>query len=290
MHNLKQIDETKKHYSYILVFLFLYLLPQYSFPLDEPALTSSSEQIVADSVFNACSDRDSVIQNYFSKLDLNHKSRPVHPYFRDSYRIILDMRKLVRMFDYRAINGYESMNDLVDICRKLPEHKQAEMICTAMAGSVVNLVSERTNKELRKRKIHFLQWKLEKVFYQNKFKFLYMNFHTGMNSKGIGFSVPVLRIHYYRYYTSHYLTEGFIIMPRRNIGINCYRINGGTNITPFYSSKLGTIALTYDTKNRIVSSCIDLRKSSSFVIRIAHINFIDRRFSDRLLSEVSFCW
>jgi hypothetical protein len=157
MQNLKRIFRTKKHKSYMLVFLFLFLLPQYSFPLDDPALTSSSEQIVADSVFNACSDRDSVIQSYFSKLNINHKSRPIHPYFRDSYRVILDMRQLVRIFDYHAVNGYESMNDLVEIYRKFPEHKQAEMIYTAMAGGVVNLISERTNKELRKRKIHFLQ-------------------------------------------------------------------------------------------------------------------------------------
>jgi hypothetical protein len=290
MHNLEQTYKTIKYNSCIF-FILLYLLsPQYSFSLDDPILTSSTDQIVTDSVFTVSSNEDSVIQNYFSKLNVNHNSRRVHPYFRDSYRVVEDIRRLIRMFDYRVVNGYESMNDLIDICRKFPEKKQTEMIYTAMAGGVVNLVSEQTNKLLRKMKIHFLQWRLEKVYFRNRFKFFYMNLHKGMNSRGIGFSIPTLRIHYYRQSTSYYLSEGIIVLPMQKIGINYSRWNGRTIITPFYSSRFGTFALTYDIKSKIIHSTLDLKKSSSYVIRIVYINFLDRRHSDRLLSELLFYW
>jgi len=200
------------------------------------------------------------------------------------------MRRLVRMFNYRAVSGYESMSDLVSICQNFPEHQKTEMLYTAMAGGAVNLVSERTNKELRKRKIHFLQWKLEKVYFRSRYKFLRLNFHTGMTSKGIVAQIPALRFRYYRYSTSCYSTDGIIVMPIRGVGVNCNRINGRINISPFYYSKFGTLSLTYDTKNQIVSSRIDLKKKSFFVIRVVHINYLNRLRPDRLLSEVLIWW
>ena len=290
MHNFELKFETRKYNSFIFLFLFSFLLPQFSYSSDDPILASTPEQIVADSAFSVFSDRDSVIQKFIANINSNHKSRPVHPYFRDSYRVIRDMRRLVRMFDYRAVNGYESMSDLIDICQKFPERQKTEMIYTAMTGGAVNLISERTNKALRKRKIHCLQWRLEKVYFRSRYKFLRINFHTGMNSKGIVAQIPALRFRYYRYSTSYYSTDGIIVMPLRGVGINCNRINGRINISPFYYSKYGTFALTYDTKYKIVSSRINLKKSSSFVIRIVHINYLDRSRPDRLLSEILLWW
>ena len=81
------------------------------------------------------------------------------------------MRRLVLMFNRGAVNGYESVNDLVEVCQKLPEQKQTEMLYTAMAGGLVNFLSAETNKQLRKKKIQFLQWRMEKVFFHNNFKY-----------------------------------------------------------------------------------------------------------------------
>jgi len=290
MCNLELTFETRRYNSLIILCLFSFLLSEYYFSQEEPTLTSLPEQIVADSVISVCSDRDSVIQKLITNINSNHNSRSIHPYFRDSYRIILDIRRLIRMFDYRAINGYEPMGDLVDICQKLPEQQKTEMIYTAMAGGAVNLVSERTNKELRKRKINFLQWKLEKVYFRSRYKFLHINFHTGMSSKGIDAQIPALRFRYYSYSTSYYSTDGIIIMPLQRIGINCNRCNGRINISPFYYSKHGSLSITYDTKYQIVSSRIDLKKSSTFVMRIAHINYFDHKRPDRLLSEILLWW
>jgi len=290
MHDLEQTYKTIKYNSCIFLILFYFLSPKYLFSLDDPILISSIDQIDADSILVSFSEKDSIIHSSVYKIDSNHKPRLIHPYFRDSYRVVQDMRRLVRMFDHRAVSGYESMSDLVDICRKFPEHKQTEMIYTAMAGGVMNLISERTNKELRKRKIDFIQWRLEKVIFRNRFKYFYMNLHIGMNSKGIGFYIPTLRIHYYRYATPYYAGENITFYPMRKIGVNCGRWNGSVIITPFILSNMGTMALSYDKDRKIIHTRFELRKSSSLIIRFVHINYLERVNSDRILSEVLICW
>ena len=287
MHNLVQKFPKKKCSSSIFLILLYFLQLQYSFSQDDP---TSTNQIIADSVFTTISEKDSLIQHSYYKIDSNHKSNAIFPYFRDSYRVILDMRKLVRMFNYQAVDGYESMNDLFNTCRKFPEYKQAKMIYMAMAGGAVNLLSVQTNRELSKRKINFLRWQIDKVSYRNNFKFLYVNLHTGLNSRGMVLSIPTLRIYYYRYLSSYYSTDGIIIMPLRKIGLNCSHYAGRTLITPFYTSSLGTIELTYDIKYKRMSSHIDLRKTSFFVVRVVHVKFFDHQHSDCLLSEVLIWW
>ncbi|UCE07808.1 MAG: hypothetical protein JSW07_07185 [bacterium] len=253
-------------------------------------LTSSTDQIVADSILAAFSEKDSIIHSPVYKIDSNHKSHSIHPYFLDSYRLIRDMRRLVRMFDHRAVNGYESMSDLVNICRKLPVPKQKDLIGTAMAGAVVNFISEATNKQLKKGKINFLQWRLEKVIFRNRFKYFSMNLQTGMNSRGIGFYIPALRVHYYRYATPYYAGQNITFYPMRKIGVNCGRWNGSIIITPFILSNMGTMALSYDKDRKIIHTRFELRKSSSIIIRFVHINYLERVNSDRILSEVLICW
>lgn len=287
MQNLVQKIGITTYTSGILLLLLFCWRPHDLFSQQD---LTSPDQIIADSVVTTVSEKESLVRHSVYKIDANHRSHPLHPYFRDSYRVIQDLRRLVRMFNYPAVEGYESISDLVEICRKLPAPKQTAMISMAIAGGVVNLISERANKELRKRKMAFLQWQVEKVFFRNKFKFLYLNLHTGVNSRGLVFSIPAARIYFYRYYSAYYSTDGFIIMPTRRIGINCNRYDGRTQIAPFYASKLGTFELTYDTKYKMISSRIDLRKSSAFVIRVVHVNFLDRRHADRLLSEVLICW
>jgi hypothetical protein len=284
---VQKIGTAKYNNSGIFLILLFCWRPHYSFSQQDMTLPS---QIIADSVTTTISEKDSLVRHSVYKIDSNHKSRQVYLYFRDSYRVIQDMRKLLRTVDYQAVNGYESMRDLIDICRKFPRHKQTELIYMAMAGGTVNLISTKTNRELSKRKIDFLRWQLEKVSYRNNFKFLYMNLHTGLNSRGIVLSVPTLRIYYYRHSSSYYSTDGLIVLPMRKIGINCNRCDGRTLITPFYSTKLGTFELTYDTKYKMISSRIDLRKTSSFVVRIVYVNFLDRKHPDCFLSEALICW
>jgi len=255
----------------------------------DPVGASSTDDIFSDSLYSPI-NQDSLFSKRHLKLDDRHRSRPMHPYFRDSYRVIRDMRRLVLMFNRGAVNGYESVNDLVEVCQKLPEQKQTEMLYTAMAGGLVNFLSVETNKQLRKKKIQFLQWRMEKVFFRNNFKYFYVNIHAGYNTKGIAFYIPSLRLQYYRQFNSYYSSEGLTFFPTRKMGLNIARWNGHPVITPYFTSSIGRLALSYDKHRNIVRSRIDIRKFSSLVVRIVHINFLDRPKSDRLLSEVIIFW
>ncbi len=122
-----------------MLFILLYVwLPDFSFTQDDLTLTN---QILSDSVVAIASEKDGLVRYSVYKIDSNHRSRSIHPYFQDSYQIIQDMRRLVRMFNYSAIEGYESMSDRVAICRRFPEQKQTRLIFTAMAGGAVNTMN-----------------------------------------------------------------------------------------------------------------------------------------------------
>ncbi len=247
---------------------------------------SPSQRIIADSVSVIAEKRDSLSRHAPYRIGIQHQARPLHPYFRDRYRVIQDMRRLVRMFNYSEVEGYESMDRLVAICRRLPLHQQSKLIAMAMAGGAVNLIAERTNRELRKRNIDFLQWQVDKVTFRNRFKFLSFNLHGGVSSRGFVLAIPSARIYLYRYFAEYYITEGFILMPTRHLGINCHRYDGRSFIAPFYVTKFGTYEWSYDWKRHILTSRLDLRKTSRLILRLVYVNFLDHRYSDRLLGEL----
>ncbi len=247
---------------------------------------NSSQRIIADSMAIIPEKRDSLVQHSKYRFDACHQPRPVHPYFRDRYRFIQDMRRLVRMFNYSAVEGYETVDELIDLCRRLPEHEQSRLIAMAMAGGTANLLAERTNRELRRRKVDFLQWQVDKVTFRNRFKFISLSLHAGVNSRGFVLSIPAARIYLYRYFAEYYITEGLIVMPTRHLGINCHRYDGRSLIAPFYVTGLGSYEWTYDWKRKILTSRVDLRKTSRLVIRLVHVNFFNHRHPDRMLGEV----
>ncbi|MDZ7334120.1 MAG: hypothetical protein ONB32_03080 [candidate division KSB1 bacterium] len=247
---------------------------------------SPSQRIIADSVVTAADKKDSLIQRALFRVKTEYQAQPMHPYFRDRYRVIHDLRRLVRMFNYTEVEGYESVEKLVEICRHLPAQQQNKLIAMAMAGGAVNLVAERTNRELRKRKIDLLQWQVDKVTFRNRFKFISVSLHGGINSRGFVVSIPAARIYLYRYFAEYYITEGVIAMPTRHLGINCHRYDGRSFIAPFYVTKLGSYEWSYDWKRKILTSRVDLRKTSRLVVRLVHVNFLDHRYPDRFLGEL----
>lgn len=124
-------------------------------------------------------------------------AKSMHPYFRDAYRIIMDLRRLVQMANYQAVTGYESVGDLFDLCQNLPESKQTRLICTVFAGAAVNFFSVAANKQLQKNKINFLRWRSEKVVLSCRFQYLHLHVFQGWHSSGRGLSVPRLRTQFY---------------------------------------------------------------------------------------------
>jgi len=263
-----------------------------SFSFDDPQLSTKPNQSLPDSFavpFVKTIDGDIIPTSSF-RVRNNYPGKPMHPYFRDSYRIIRDLRRLVQMFDYRAVTGYESVGDLLDLCQNLPEPKQTELISTVFAGAAVNYFSAETNKQLNRKKINFLEWRTEKIIFRNRFKYFNFYFFQGWNVSGIGLYVPLIRTQFYRHSTSYYKTNGFIVFLSPKFAIDVTHYDRSTLVSPFFVSKIGTFSLAYDWTRRNVRSRFDLIKSSSIIIRIIHINYLKRFDPDQLLSEVILSW
>jgi len=285
-----------RHYLFVFIsVLNLVVLPQLPgvrrtlLAQNDPNSIALTEEVQSDSLLMLpVSDRSRLKARL--KLNNGAGSHPIHPYFRDGYRVIQDLRRLVRMFNFRAVTGYESVADLVAVCRKFPERKQTELIYTAMAGGAVTVLAAETNKQLRKRKINFLQWKVEKLLFRNRFKYFRLSMYAGYTSKGVAIYIPSLRLYYYRLLAPYYSGGGISFFATRKVALNYSRWNGYPIFTPYFFLPLGTIALSYDPGRKIIRSRLDLRKTSSLVIRIAYINFLQGQSPNRLLSEVLISW
>lgn len=275
----------------IMVLDFFILLSSV-FSFDDPHLSTKSNRSLPDSfaVPFVKNIDDDIIPTARLRMKNNYPGKPIHPYFRDSYRIIKDLRRLVQMFDYRAVTGYESVGDLFDVCQNLPEQKQTELISTVFAGAAVNYFSVETNKQLRRKKINFLEWRTEKVIFRNRFRYFNFHFFQGWNASGIGLYVPLIRTQFYRHATSYYQTNGFIVFLSPKYAIDFAHYDRTTLINPFFISKIGTFSLGYDWHRCSVRSRFDLINSSSIIIRIIHINYLKNLYPDQFLSEVILSW
>lgn len=248
-------------------------------PFSEPGKT------ISDSISITKSTLDSSTIHTKLKFNSDRRFYPVNSYFRDEYRIIRDMRRLVYMFDHR-INGYESMDELFKICQSLPEGVQTKMICTAFAGGIVNFLSDMTNKQLRKRKVNFFQWKLEKVILQTHFKFFYIDVYGGLSAKGIAFRVPKLRLYYYRYSTQYYNSDSFTFWLTPYLGLNYSQWNQSRIMMPLLVTPIGYITFGYDRTFKRLISTFELLKSNAIVIRLVHVNYFEQVKYNYMLSEV----
>ena len=101
---------------------------------------------------------DSARPPWFAGLDAGYHTPPIHPYFRDEYRVIQDMRRLLLFVDPNAIQDLTSVPEMFAIARSMPEAKQAQIIGAALAGSVANQVSEMVSRSLRQRQAGYVQW------------------------------------------------------------------------------------------------------------------------------------
>lgn len=220
----------------------------------------------------------------------SYHSRPRPAYFRDDYRLVQDLRRLVQMVEHRAVHGYESVNELLQIARQLPTQKQTAMIGMAVTGGAVNFIADATNKHLRKIKIDFVEWKVEKIVLRKHTRYFHTNIQSGLANRALGVYVPALRMQFYRDVTPYYKSEGLIFYSRRHLGFDVSRENGHLIWTPFYFLWLGTIQISYNSSRQIIRSKIDLRRSSFFVIRLVLIDQLKQADGKFLLGEAIICW
>ena len=217
---------------------------------------------------------DSLRTRYHTRLDAGYHTPRVHPYFRDEYRVIQDSRRLILFIDPYVLIGLEPMPEMLGIVYRFPEDKQHEMIRVAVAGSVVNQVSETVSRRLRRTKFRFVQWQLEKVTMSRSFRHVYLSGAYGVNIKSFAVHVPKLKLTYSQYKTKYYGNEGFHYSPIKYVGF-AYGWSGGKPVYgPRLNTPVGNAGLTYDEKYDVMFASYELRRTMSLIVRLLYVNYL----------------
>ncbi|MDZ7264059.1 MAG: hypothetical protein ONB16_05700 [candidate division KSB1 bacterium] len=290
---LSLLENRTKFLSFLAVVFIILLVPTSLLAqlsrLDErelPFLTAADTMALSDKL----SETRPRVQSALRSPPRVDYSRQIPSYFRDGYRLVQDMRRLVQMVDYGAIHGYESVSELMQLARQLPLHKQTAMIGMALTGGAVNFIADATNRHLRKRKVSFVEWKVERIILRKHARYFNTNIQSGLTTRSLGVYVPALRTQFYRDLTPYYKSEGFIFYSRRHAGFDLSRENGNLIWTPFYFSSIGTIQLSYNSTRRIIRSKVDFRRSSAFVVRLVMIDQLKQVHGKFILGEAIFSW
>lgn len=217
---------------------------------------------------------DSVRTRYHARLDAGYHTPRVHPYFRDEYRVIQDIRRLILFVDPYVLIGLEPMQEMLGIARLFPSDKQHEMIRVAVAGSLVNQVSETVSRRLRRTKFRHVQWQLEKVTVSRGFRHVYLSGAYGVNVKSFAVHVPKLKLTYSKYTTKYYGSEGFHFSPIKYAGF-AYGWSGGKPVYgPRFNTPVGNAGVTYDEKYDVMFASYELRRSMSVIVRMLYVNYL----------------
>ncbi len=217
---------------------------------------------------------DTLRTRYHARLDAGYHTPRVHPYFRDEYRVIQDLRRLVLFVDPFVLIGLEPIPEMLGIVQRFPEDKQNEMIRVAVAGSVVNQVSETVSRKLRRSRLKFVQWQLEKVTVNRGFRHLYVSGAYGVNIRSFALHAPKVKLTYSKQATKYYATEGFNFSPFKHVGF-AYGWSGGE---PTYGPRLntpwGNAGLTYDERYNVMFASYEFRRSMSVIVRLLYVNYL----------------
>ena len=224
------------------------------------------------------------------RIDAGYHTPPVHPYFRDEYRFLQDLRRLVYFVERRAIRGMESVPELVEIVREFPEEKQTEVIQTAVLCGAVNFVSEEVSRSLRKHKLPFIQWQLEKIILQKNFSRFSARAYNGLNASGFRLYLPSIRFSYSHRTTKYFAQHSLSYFPTRNFGLSYTLYDGRTILGSHFRSRFGNLGVSYDETLRILMSGFRLRRPSFFLIRIVYINYLAVANADYLKGELLVRW
>ena len=265
--------------------------PQDPLILSQQVALSATQETKPDTIAPAVATQpDSVRAKYYARIDAGYHTPPPHPYFRDECRIIQDMRRLLYFVSPHSVHGYESVPEMFSRARSLPVRKQTEILRVAVAGSVANFASEIVSRELRERKLWFVQWELEKVVLRGAFRHLNVNVFNGVQERGFGLSIPLLRLSFSRYATAYYLNDSVTFWPMPRVALSYARFQGRPIITPIFITTMGAFALSYDKDVKILTSAFELRRAAKIVVRMVHVNHFEFPKANYLRSEVMLRW
>ncbi len=233
---------------------------------------------------------DSAQLRWQARIDAGYHTPPVHPYFRDEYRVIQDLRRLLMFVNPAIIQDLASMPEMVEAARALPESRQNEIIAAAIAGSAANQFSEMVSRSLRQRRAGFLQWELEKVVLRTAYRRFQTQWYYGINMQGFVLHTPVRGFSYSYHLTNVYSYEGVNYWPVRAFGFHYGRLNRKPVYGPRLASRFGNVALNYETAQRALLTGFEFRRRARVVVRLFYANYLSLPQADYVRSEVLLSW
>ncbi len=254
-----------------------------SAPPEEAGPCQSSARFYADSTQTRADSSAmrraimvSVLQRLKPRYNAGYHAAPIHPYFRDEQRMVIDMRRLVIFVDRNAVRGFESVPELFEIAQKLPAAKQTAIIRLAVAGSVANLTTETAMKHLRRHKLSFVQLEPDRVRLSTSFKSIHASLSRNVEMQAYTLSLPKLRANYvyaaYPKFTSH----SFYLSPLARVGLAYTRWDELDIFNLSYVMGGGYGVVSHDHKNRTTVCGLRLQKNKNW---LGFFFVKDRRFA-----------
>ncbi len=233
---------------------------------------------------------DSVHFKFKKSLNERYVTAPMHSRYRDQYRVIQDIRRLFRMVDRRSIHGYESIDQLAEAGQHMPHFKQRLVIGAAAVGGVASIAAQMTNRHLRKRNVHVVRWKVERVYAKYKYKSLDFQIYSGVIDRGFRINYPKYRLTYSRYANNTSLGEVIYFYPTRYLGLQWGYYNQRRIVTPILRTKFGAFIFTYDQDMQVLISRLESRFRNRFYMRLLHVSHETRPRSDYWRGELIVFW
>lgn len=258
----------------------------------EETAASGQQEGAADTstTFETVSPPDSAKPRWQARLDAGYRTPAVHPYFRDEYRVIQDLRRLLSFVDPHALPELASVPEMLAIVQAMPPARQNRVIGAAIAGSIVNQISEMVSKHLRRTPAKFLQWQAERVTVRTAFQGLEARWYNGVNLSGMSLSFPLRGLAYSRQAGKNYVYEGVNYSPWPRFGFQYGRFNGAPLFGPRVASPFGHFNLNYDAGGKAAISVFEFRRQMKVIVRMVYANYFKIKRADFLRSEVMLRW
>ena len=221
--------------------------------------------------------RDTLASAYFTQINnaAGIRRPRIHPYFRDEYWVMRDLRRLVQTVAPAGLNGYETVEDLVEIGQQLPIEKQTTIVKMAIAGGAANVLSGETNRQLRKWKIRSIRWDLDRVFVRQQYRNLIsMTLYKGYSADGVNITLPRIKTQYSLYMTEYYKIHRFTYWIAKPLGLS---FSTGSNRHIYSASilpgKNKRLYLSYYPGIHLVNTYLELRSDSFLIYRLYYSRY-----------------
>jgi len=287
---LTHIKTYKIFLHILLVGHILIFSTKFCFAGINPDITNDRDDIYTDSLDTKKSKPANRNEPFKETLTQKNQRKPILSRFKNEYLLIRDIRRLFQFVDRTSIDGYESLSELVNISKNFTKQQQTKIIGAAAAGGIAGMLSDMTNKMLRKHKINFVQWKLDRIFFRQTIFYSSFFYSSSFSEQIYGIYFTKFRLYYTHHITDYAVSDNFTIWFNSVFGFSYTRYNERTMLSPIFAFPIGTFALSYDQEYQTVISRIDVMKMRGLLFRLVHVNYLHRDNADYWRNEVLILW